>query len=46
MHNFFIESIAFFYMFRERLCSSSGGLNCIYKASGSWCNPTGTRCCI
>jgi hypothetical protein len=35
MHIFFIKSIAFLYMFRALLCSSSGGLNCIYTASGS-----------
>ena len=35
MHYFFIKSIVFPYMFREILCSSSGGLNCIYTASGS-----------
>jgi len=35
MHNFFIKSIEFFYMFRALLCSSSEGLNCIYTASGS-----------
>jgi len=35
MHNFFIKSIMFLYMFRAILCSSSGGLNCIYTASGS-----------
>jgi len=27
MHNFFIKSIVFPYMFRALLCSSSGGLN-------------------
>ena len=36
MDNFFIKSIVFLYMFRALLCSSSGGLNCIYTASGSW----------
>ena len=36
MHNFFIKFIVFLYMFRAILCSSSGGLNCIYTASGSW----------
>jgi len=36
MHNFFIKSIVFLYMFRAILCSSSGGLNCIYAGSGSW----------
>ena len=36
MHNFFIKSIVFLYMFRAILCSFSGGLNCIYTASGSW----------
>jgi len=36
MHNSFIKSTAFLYMFRALLCSSSGGLNCIYTASGSW----------
>ena len=35
MHNFFIKSILFLYMFREILCSFSGGLNYIYTASGS-----------
>jgi len=35
MHYFFIKSIVFLYMFRPILCSSSGGLNCIYTASGS-----------
>jgi len=35
MHNFFIKYIAFLYMFRALVCSSSGGLNCIYIASGS-----------
>ena len=35
MHNFFIKSIVFLYMFRAILCPSSGGLNCIYTASGS-----------
>jgi len=35
MHNFFIKSIVFLYMFLAILCSSSGGLNCIYTASGS-----------
>jgi len=35
MHNFFIKSITFLYMFRTLLCSSSGGLNCIYTASGT-----------
>ena len=35
MHNFFIKSIVFLYMFRALLCSSSGGLNCIYASSGS-----------
>jgi len=35
MHNFFIKSTAFLYMFRALLCSSSGELNCIYSASGS-----------
>jgi hypothetical protein len=35
MHNFFIKSTAFLYMFLALLCSSSGGLNCIYTASGS-----------
>ena len=35
MHNFFIKSIVYLYMFRAILCSSSGGLNCIYTASGS-----------
>ena len=29
-HNFFIKSIVFLNMFRALLCSSSGGLNCIY----------------
>ena len=32
MHNFPIKSIVFLYMFRELLCSSSGGLNCIYAS--------------
>jgi len=36
MHYVFIKSIVFLYMFRAVLCSSSGGLNCIYTASGSW----------
>jgi len=36
MNNFFIKSIFFLYMFRALLCSSSGGLNGIYTASGSW----------
>ena len=31
---FFIKSIVFLYMFRAILCSSSGGLNCMYTASG------------
>ena len=35
MHNFFIKSIVSLYMFRAILRSSSGGLNCIYTASGS-----------
>ena len=35
MHTFFIKSIVFVYMFRALLCSSSGGLNCIYASSGS-----------
>jgi len=37
MHNFFIKSIVFLYMFRALLCSYSGGLFCIYTVSGSWC---------
>ena len=36
MHYFFIKSVVFLYMFWAILCSSSGGLNCIYTASGSW----------
>jgi len=36
MHNFFIKSIIFLYVFRAQLCSSSGGLNCTYASSGSW----------
>jgi hypothetical protein len=36
MHNLFIKSIAFLYMFRALFCSSSGGLKCIYASSGSW----------
>ena len=36
MHNYFIKSIVFLYMFRASLCPSSGGLNCIYASSGSW----------
>ena len=35
VHSFFITSIVFLYMFRALLCSSSGGLNCIYASSGS-----------
>ena len=35
MNNFFIKSIVFLYMFRALLCSSPGGLNCIYASSGS-----------
>ena len=35
MHNFFIKSIVFLYMFRALIYSSSGGLNCIYTACGS-----------
>ena len=57
MYNFFIKSIVFLYMFRAILCSSSGGLNCIYTASGSSLNcapnghlrrvtKSGTTCCI
>ena len=34
MHYFFIKSIVFLYMFRGILCSSSGGINCSYTASG------------
>jgi hypothetical protein len=36
MHNFFIKPVVLLYMFRALLCSSSGGLNCIYASSGSW----------
>jgi len=36
MHYFFIKPIVFPYTFRAILCSSSGWLNCIYTASGSW----------
>ena len=43
MHNFFIKSIAFLYMFPAILCSSSGGLNCICTASGSWFRHSGNK---
>ena len=46
MHNFFIKFIAFLYMFRALLCSSSGGLNCIYTASGSWFRHSGNKSVI
>jgi len=36
MHNIFIKSIVFLYMFRALLFSSSGGLNCTYASSDSW----------
>jgi len=36
MHSLFIKYTAILYMFRALLCSSSGGLNCNYTASGSW----------
>ena len=35
LHNFFIKSIVFLYMFLALLCSSSGGPNCVYASSGS-----------
>jgi len=43
MHNFFIKYIVFLYMFRALLRSSSGGLNCIYSASGSWFRHYGNK---
>ena len=35
MHSSFIKCTVFLYMIRALLCSSSGGLNCIYASSGS-----------
>jgi len=43
MHNFFSKSIAFIYMFQALLCSSSGGLSCIYTVSGSWFRHSGNK---
>jgi len=43
MHNFFIKSIVFLYMFRAIICSSSRGLNCTYTASGSWFRQSGNK---
>jgi len=43
MHYFFIKSTVFLYMFRAILCFSSGGLNCIYTASGSWFRQSGNK---
>ena len=43
MHTFFIKSIVFLFMFLAILCSSSGGLNCICTASGSWFRHSGNK---
>ena len=43
MLSFFIKSTVFLYMFRALLCSSSGGLNCIYASSRSWYHHPGNK---